>query len=282
MKAKRKTQGCKDKLQCQAIWKKSGAATQLQKLQINGRTCDVCVHFEYPLRKAWMPFAEDLRVLLVHEVGRHADIRVRYGLTKSDVTLVKTICRDYGRNPGTSERNVKSGKRPKSKSPSELPAARHTSSANDPTPSHRTTTASAPKPHTIAATSAADEDAPSATRHSTPDDLGDDSDDDGYEARLRIASRQHPSYIPVRNASSRNFKLQYLFLKPLRCGFELFKASVSKCFGCDFNDDERWMTTGVGGVGGGKRQTRHHPFTECRAWAPQIRRLWRDIGNPMG
>ena len=29
----------------------------------------------------------------------------------------------------------------------------------------------------------------------------------------------------------------------------------------------------------GKRQTRHHLFTECRAWAPQIRRLWRRIGK---
>ena len=29
----------------------------------------------------------------------------------------------------------------------------------------------------------------------------------------------------------------------------------------------------------GKRQTRHHLFTECRAWAPQIRRLWKRIGK---
>ena len=31
--------------------------------------------------------------------------------------------------------------------------------------------------------------------------------------------------------------------------------------------------------GGGKRQTRHHLFTECRAWTPQIRKLWKDIGK---
>ena len=29
----------------------------------------------------------------------------------------------------------------------------------------------------------------------------------------------------------------------------------------------------------GRRQARHHLFTECRAWAPQIRRLWRRIGK---
>ena len=30
---------------------------------------------------------------------------------------------------------------------------------------------------------------------------------------------------------------------------------------------------------GGKKQTRHHRFTERRAWRPQITRLWRDIGK---
>ena len=29
----------------------------------------------------------------------------------------------------------------------------------------------------------------------------------------------------------------------------------------------------------GKRRTRHHLFTERRAWAPKIRRLWRKIGK---
>ncbi len=29
----------------------------------------------------------------------------------------------------------------------------------------------------------------------------------------------------------------------------------------------------------GKRQTRHHLFTECRAWAPQIKELWKRIGK---
>ena len=28
----------------------------------------------------------------------------------------------------------------------------------------------------------------------------------------------------------------------------------------------------------GKRQTRHHLFTECRAWSPQIRGLWKRVG----
>ena len=34
--------------------------------------------------------------------------------------------------------------------------------------------------------------------------------------------------------------------------------------------------------GGGKKQTLRHLFTECRAWMPQIRRLWRDIGKAHG
>ena len=34
--------------------------------------------------------------------------------------------------------------------------------------------------------------------------------------------------------------------------------------------------------GGGNKQTRHHLFTECRAWAPQIRKLWKDIGKAHG
>ena len=35
-------------------------------------------------------------------------------------------------------------------------------------------------------------------------------------------------------------------------------------------------------LGGGKKQTRHHLSTGCRAWAPQIRTLWRDIGKAQG
>ena len=41
-------------------------------------------------------------------------------------------------------------------------------------------------------------------------------------------------------------------------------------------DDRCWW------CGGGERQTRHHLFTECRAWMPQIRRLWKDIGKAHG
>ena len=33
------------------------------------------------------------------------------------------------------------------------------------------------------------------------------------------------------------------------------------------DDDRCWWCAG------GKQQTRHHLFTECRAWLPQIRRL---------
>ena len=38
-------------------------------------------------------------------------------------------------------------------------------------------------------------------------------------------------------------------------------------------DDRCWW------CGGGRQQTRHHLFTECRAWMPQIRRLWKDTGK---
>ena len=32
----------------------------------------------------------------------------------------------------------------------------------------------------------------------------------------------------------------------------------------------------------GRRQSRHHLFTECRAWAPQVRRLWKRVGKDCG
>ena len=32
----------------------------------------------------------------------------------------------------------------------------------------------------------------------------------------------------------------------------------------------------------GKRESRYHLFVECRAWAPQIRRLWRRVGKDCG
>ena len=39
------------------------------------------------------------------------------------------------------------------------------------------------------------------------------------------------------------------------------------------DDDQCWW------CGGGRQQTCHHLFIECRAWKPQIRRLWKDIGK---
>ena len=32
----------------------------------------------------------------------------------------------------------------------------------------------------------------------------------------------------------------------------------------------------------GEPQSRHHLFTRCRAWPPQARRMWRDIGKVCG
>lgn len=44
------------------------------------------------------------------------------------------------------------------------------------------------------------------------------------------------------------------------------KADTSECWLCD----------------SGEPQSRHHLFTRCRAWAPQIRRLWKDIRKACG
>ena len=32
----------------------------------------------------------------------------------------------------------------------------------------------------------------------------------------------------------------------------------------------------------GKRESRHHLLVECKAWAPQIRRLWKRVGKDCG
>ena len=32
----------------------------------------------------------------------------------------------------------------------------------------------------------------------------------------------------------------------------------------------------------GRRESRHHLLVECKAWAPQIRRLWRRVGKDCG
>ena len=37
--------------------------------------------------------------------------------------------------------------------------------------------------------------------------------------------------------------------------------------------DEGWWCAS------GEPQSRHHLFTRCWAWAPQARRLWKDIGE---
>ena len=42
-------------------------------------------------------------------------------------------------------------------------------------------------------------------------------------------------------------------------------------------DDDRCWWCGVG-----KQQTRHRLFTERKAWLPQIRKLWKDIGKARG
>ena len=46
----------------------------------------------------------------------------------------------------------------------------------------------------------------------------------------------------------------------------MVKTDSDKCWGC----------------GGGKQQTHHHLFIECRAWAPQARKMWGAIGKACG
>ena len=45
---------------------------------------------------------------------------------------------------------------------------------------------------------------------------------------------------------------------------------------------QRAATGECGWCNGGRRQSRHHLFTECSDWAPQIRRLWRRVGKDCG
>ena len=42
---------------------------------------------------------------------------------------------------------------------------------------------------------------------------------------------------------------------------------------------QRLMTSDCWWCNCGKRQSRHHLFTECREWTPQIRELWRRVGR---
>ena len=41
-------------------------------------------------------------------------------------------------------------------------------------------------------------------------------------------------------------------------------------------DDKCWW------CGGGKQQTHYHLFSECKAWLPQARKMWRAIGKALG
>lgn len=52
-------------------------------------------------------------------------------------------------------------------------------------------------------------------------------------------------------------------------------AAIGPCLGGNIHktaDDRCWWC-------GGKKQTRHHLFTEYRVWGPQITRLWKDLGK---
>ena len=42
------------------------------------------------------------------------------------------------------------------------------------------------------------------------------------------------------------------------------------------DSDECWWCKG------GKRQSRHHLFVECKSWTPQIRTLWQRVGKDCG
>ena len=89
------------------MWEKCHGATSthLQKLQINNKIRAIARESNRRLERPWMQFDDFTRAALVAEVQRHPDVGAKYGLTKDDCNLlIKTICRDYCRNRGASER----------------------------------------------------------------------------------------------------------------------------------------------------------------------------------
>ena len=104
---RRAAQDKRDKCQCNGIWEKCGAASQLEKLAINGKIRDAAIRYGHPLRKPWGSFSDVVRAALTHQVYRDLELGVRYGLNESDVELMlRTICRDHGRNKGTAKRKA--------------------------------------------------------------------------------------------------------------------------------------------------------------------------------
>lgn len=66
----------------------------------------------YPLHKPWGSFGDAVRAVLTHQVYRHPELGVGYGLSKSKSELMlRMVGRDNGRNKGTSKRiALKKGK----------------------------------------------------------------------------------------------------------------------------------------------------------------------------
>lgn len=90
-----------------AVWEKchGTTSTHLQKLQVNNKIREIAKDSNCRLERPWLQFEDYARTALVTEVQQHPEVGAKYGLTKADCTLlIKTICRDYCRNRGASER----------------------------------------------------------------------------------------------------------------------------------------------------------------------------------
>ena len=90
----------------------------------------------------------------------------------------------------------------------------------------------------------------------------------GPKRRYKPPRREGLSRKPLRRAPKSVASRCYQLLSGHAAVGPYLKDKIQKAV-----DDKCWW------CGGGKQQTCHHLFTECRAWCPQITRLWKDIGK---
>ena len=104
---RRVAQDNRDECQRKAIWEKCGAASHLEKQAINGKARSAAIEYGHPLRKPWGSFSDVVLAAPKKQMHRNLDLGVRCGLSKSGVELMlQTICRDHGRNKGTTKRKA--------------------------------------------------------------------------------------------------------------------------------------------------------------------------------
>ena len=106
-RVRRIAQDKREQRQRATIWQKCGATSHLEKIAINGKIRDMASAHGFPLRRPWGSFPEEVRVALRNQLCRDPELGVRYDLSKRESELMlKTICRDVGRNKGASRRNA--------------------------------------------------------------------------------------------------------------------------------------------------------------------------------